>query len=225
MHFEQFIDWSPRRETKELIDNALIAYQGRAAYSPTLRSIYYDLIGDLLLENTAQGYARLKRTLTKARDAGMFPWDALIDENRTYNDGWRHNDTTEDLISGLDLWLDIWEGQENYVEVWVEKAAQAGTVQSACHPFRAHWMACKGNLSATFAYNAGKRFAQAQSQGLTPHLIHLGDHDPSGLDMTRDNADRIIKYGNMYWDDLNVHRIALNMDPVSYTHLTLPTKA
>jgi hypothetical protein len=48
------------------------------------------------------------------------------------------------------------------------------------------------------------------SGGQKPYIVHLGDHDPSGIDMTRDIIDRLRTFGC----DLEVNRIALNMDQV-----------
>jgi hypothetical protein len=50
-------------------------------------------------------------------------------------------------------------------------------------------------------------------------VIHLGDHDPSGLDMSRDIRERLATFvsfhlGHDPGDLLEVHRIALNMDQV-----------
>jgi hypothetical protein len=42
-------------------------------------------------------------------------------------------------------------------------------------------------------------------------VLHLGDHDPSGLDMTRDLRDRLSLYSRAR---VNVRRIALNLDQV-----------
>lgn len=213
-HFETFEDWNPRQATRVLIKDALEAYEVMRLYKPTLRTLFYQLVSDDKVENTFRAYKNLGNTLTKARDAGMFPWDALVDNNREYHAGWRTNDTLESVLSDLTIWLNLWEGQGNYVEIWVEKDAQAGTVEVAANKYRCHWMACKGYLSATMAFNAGKRFAYHHRQGKTCHLIHLGDHDPSGIDMTRDNGARIEKYAGGFGVDLNVHRIALNYDQV-----------
>ncbi len=42
------------------------------------------------------------------------------------------------------------------------------------------------------------------------YIIHLGDHDPSGIDMTRDIQERL----NMFGADVEVKRIALTMNQV-----------
>lgn len=46
--------------------------------------------------------------------------------------------------------------------------------------------------------------------GQIPVVIHLGDHDPSGIDMTRDIGDRL----DLFTGSAVVKRIALNMDQI-----------
>ncbi|MEU1600459.1 hypothetical protein ABZ468_48860 [Streptomyces sp. NPDC005708] len=52
--------------------------------------------------------------------------------------------------------------------------------------------------------------ADSSQNGQKPVVIHLGDHDPSGIDMTRDIGERLALFGA----DVEVRRIALNMDQV-----------
>ena len=47
--------------------------------------------------------------------------------------------------------------------------------------------------------------------GQTPIIFHLGDHDPSGKDMTRDIIDRIELFTTR---SIEVKRIALNMNQI-----------
>jgi hypothetical protein len=49
-------------------------------------------------------------------------------------------------------------------------------------------------------------------QGLIPLVLHLADHDPNGIDMTRDNIERLALYAHT---DIEVRRIALNMDQIN----------
>jgi hypothetical protein len=42
-------------------------------------------------------------------------------------------------------------------------------------------------------------------------IIHLGDHDPSGIDMSRDIEDRLSLFAEC---NVEVRRIALNMDQI-----------
>jgi len=59
------------------------------------------------------------------------------------------------------------------------------------------------------------KFRRLIEAGQEIHLLHLGDHDPSGIDMSRDIEERI---GEFLWahnvEGFHLHRIALNMDQI-----------
>ena len=106
---------------------------------------------------------------------------------------------------------DLWQDQHLRPEVWIEKEALLGVIEGVCTEYRVPYFATRGNNSQTLQYQAGKRFADYLDQGLIPLVLHLADHDPNGIDMTRDNRERLALYpGN----EVEVRRIALNMDQV-----------
>src|SRR5262249_40743817 len=106
---------------------------------------------------------------------------------------------------------DLWAGQRYRPEVWIEKEALLGVIEGVCTELRVPYFAHRGNNSQTLQYQAGKRFAEFLDQGLIPLVLHLADHDPNGIDMTRDNRERLAIYARA---DIEVRRIALNMDQV-----------
>jgi len=71
------------------------------------------------------------------------------------------------------------------------------------------YFACKGYVSASELWRAARRF-KVRYRGQRVVVVHLGDHDPSGLDMTRDIFDRQDLFGGR----AKVNRIALNFDQV-----------
>jgi len=72
----------------------------------------------------------------------------------------------------------------------------------------------KGYSSASALYETANRFLDHLGEGRGLHIIYLGDHDPSGIDMTRDIEDRMALFLRDDAHHLSVHRIALNMDQV-----------
>ncbi len=64
------------------------------------------------------------------------------------------------------------------------------------------------------------RLLKQAKAGKKVHIIHLGDHDPSGIDMSRDIEDRIRLFVNHHLEPVKkirhnfMKRIALNMDQV-----------
>lgn len=201
-------------EAVAIANDILLDYQGQG-YTLTLRQLYYQFVGrGLTSENTERAYKNLGTLMTKARNNGLISWFGIEDRGRALSGLRRHEEDDNQVVRGLEglLSIDRWARQDAYVEVWVEKDALSNVISRACYPLQTPFMATKGYLSASEAWRAGQRFQAARDAGKHCVMIHLGDHDPEGIDMTRDNGDRLFKYSN--FKDVEVRRIALNMDQV-----------
>lgn len=193
--------------------NRIITEYRRDGLTLTLRQLYYQHVARGLIENTERSYKNLGTLIADGRMAGLISWDAIEDRGRGVKSWLIEEDESEvlkDIETGLAL--DFWARQDTYVEVWVEKEALAAVVERTARRYRVPYMACKGYLSASEAWRSGRRFLEAADAGRRCVMIHLGDHDPSGIDMTRDNGARLETFGET--PDIEVRRIALNMDQV-----------
>ena len=212
---EAFTDWSPRPASVgmlNLVNGVITDYQAQG-YQLTLRQLYYQLVARDLIPNSDREYKKLANLLTKARMAGLVDWDAIVDRGRSPVKAAEWPSPASILESAAYSYrLDRWEGQEYHVEVWCEKDALSSVLEPVCNLYHVIYMANKGYSSATAMYDAAKRIDNAHLGGLQPVIIYLGDHDPSGLDMTRDIDDRL--YAMSYQTGAEVRRIALNFDQV-----------
>ena len=192
--------------------NAILDAERADGYTLTLRQLYYQFVAKNLIPNSEAEYKKLGRTVTDAREAGLMDWYAIEDRGRNYFFH-SYKDDAEKVLDGLERALGInpWDDQDTYLEVWVEKQALESVVARPASRKRAPYMACKGYLSASEAWRAGGRFEAAIARGKRPVLLHLGDHDPSGMDMTRDNGDRLSLFARQ---GVEVRRLALNYDQV-----------
>ena len=93
--------------------------------------------------------------------------------------------------------------------MWIEKEALIGVVERPCVELDVPFFACRGYVSQSEQWRAGERYRL----GVPTVVLHLGDHDPSGIDMTRDNRERLWTFARSS-EQVEVHRIALNMDQV-----------
>jgi hypothetical protein len=214
---EQFIDWAPKGVTLDMVVKAeeICLEWGRQGYDLTLRQLYYQFVARDLIPNTFQSYKRLGGIVDQARLAGLLDWSYIVDRTRNVY-GTDGMDTTpenaiESTAGGYQLprWDD---GQPCHVEVWVEKDALSGIVQGAAREVRIPYFACRGYVSQSEMYASGKRFGRWVRRGKDVHVFHLGDHDPSGIDMSRDIESRLTMFAG--GRKIHVHRIALNMDQV-----------
>lgn len=192
--------------------NAIIEeFQGRG-YSLTLRQLYYQHVARGLIENTQGSYNRLGSLVSDGRLAGLISWTAIEDRTRNLHG----LETVSGPAAALErargsYRLDLWADQEWRPEVWVEKEALADVVGQICNRLRVDFFPCRGYVSQSEQWRAGRRMARYVQRGQRPIVFHLGDHDPSGIDMTRDNADRLSMFAGVR---VPVVRLALNMDQV-----------
>ena len=180
--------------TLEVIEHAneIIAEYERGGFSLTLRQLYYQFVARRLIENTVSEYKRLGKIVNDGRLAGMIDWDGIEDRTRRLESYQSYVGPWEAIEEAAQSYReDPWLSQNYRPEVWIEKDALIGVIEGVCSDYHLPHFACRGNVSQSELYAAGKRFANYLADGLTPVVLHLGDHDPNGLDMTRDNRDRL----------------------------------
>jgi hypothetical protein len=202
------------RDSREVIDyaNRIIADYDEQGLSLTLRQLYYRFVAADLLPNSNRSYKRLGSIINDARLAGLLDWDAIEDRGRELHGGGGWENPSQ-LLGAMARGYsrDSWEGQPERVEIWVEKQALEDVIGQAAHERGCAYFACKGYTSQSEMWRAARRFARYIRNGQQPIIIHLGDHDPSGIDMTRDITERI---NDVFGVRVEVIRIALNWDQI-----------
>jgi hypothetical protein len=214
MACELFKPWKPHKATLTVVEqtNAIIDEYFGLGFNLTLRQLFYQFVARALLENTLKQYKRLGTIVRNARDAGLIDWDAIEDRTREVNTHSFWTNPAGIISSAAESYReDLWAEQRYRPEVWIEKDALIGVIEAICTELRVPYFAHRGNNSQTLQHQAGKRFARYLDIGLIPLVLHLADHDPNGVDMTRDNIERLKLYARA---DIEVRRIALNLDQV-----------
>lgn len=181
-------------------------------FSLTLRQLYYQFVARDLIPNNLRSYKRLGDVINNARMAGLISWEAIEDRTRNVNN-WQHRESPREALQAArsGYFIDRWDNQPFRPEVWIEKDALVGVIERVCGQFDTPFFACRGYTSQSEQWRAGQRFAETIERGQIPIVLHLGDHDPSGVDMTRDNADRLAIFAG---EPVEVRRLALNFDQV-----------
>jgi hypothetical protein len=201
--------------------------------SLTLRGLYYRLVARDLFPvsrrysrnargtwvadpdgtpNTDLNYKWLGDIINDGRLAGRVDWDHLADITRELR-SLAHWDDPESILDAVARQYRTyrWAGQPERVEVWIEKDALLGVITGVCNDSDVPYFSCRGYTSQTAMWQAARRLRRYEDSGQRVTVIHLGDHDPSGVDMTRDIRDRLAMFGFRG----QVNRIALTMDQVN----------
>ena len=208
----KYKDINFRDKSLELIDliNDVIGEYSLQGYELTLRQAYYQLVARGYIPNNERSYKNVGNLINDGRLAGLIDWNSITDRTRNLRNRSHWSKPSEVIASArYSYHLDMWENQPNYVEVWVEKDALVDIVGQACYPIDTPYFSCRGYTSQSEMWVAAQRFLR-QSDREQRIIIHLGDHDPSGIDMTRDIQDRL----NMFGADVFVKRVALTMDQI-----------
>jgi hypothetical protein len=186
-----------------------------AGYTLTVRQLYYQLVARDHIPNTERSYKNITRLINDARLAGLIDWDWIEDRTRALKGRSAWTSGRSILQACVDSFhMDMWESQECRVYVVVEKDALAGVVNVPCFRYDVPMLAARGYPSASALRDAVVSYMlPAAVSGQRIKILHLGDHDPSGIDMSRDLEDRITMFGNGTMN-LEFRRIALNMDQV-----------
>ena len=198
-------------ETIRMADAILNEYAAQGL-NMTLRQLYYQFVARGLIENSDASYEKLGTAVSEGRMAGLISWTQIEDANRELHGLSTYRDPKQ-LLGQLKAGyrIDLWKEQRMRPEVWVEKAALLGVIGPVCNELRVNYFGCRGYNSQTEQWNAGQRFARYIQKGQTPIVFHLGDHDPSGIDMTRDNRERLSLFAGV---NVTLVRLALNMDQI-----------
>ena len=208
-----YVPKSFRADTQTRIDqaNKIIAEYQAQGFKLTLRQLYYQFVSRDLISNTVQSYKSIGDVVNDGRLAGLIDWDAIEDRTRNLRSSPHWSSPRSIVRACADQFaVDLWDGQESYVECWIEKDALVGVIEGICTELDVPYFACRGYTSQSEMWGAAQRLMEREKAGKKTFIIHLGDHDPSGIDMTRDIQDRLELFGST----AVIHRIALNFDQV-----------
>ena len=223
--------------------NRILNEYAQQGFDLTLRQLFYQFVSRGLIPNRQSEYKKLGSIINDARLAGYVDWEHISDRTRNLQ-SLSHWDDPAHVIENTSRFFhtDLWADQPTHVEVWIEKDALVGVIEPTCRALDVAYFSCRGYTSQSEMWVAGQRLLQPLLDGKNVRILHLGDHDPSGIDMTRDIIDRLrgflrIDYARAQrdeWNDLDddakndkvrtlmqevydrfkVERLALNMDQV-----------
>lgn len=105
----------------KLVNQVVGEYEAQG-YELTLRQTYYQLVARGYIPNNERSYKNIGSLINDGRLAGLIDWNSITDRTRFLR-GRSHWDKPADVIASAKYSynLDKWQGQPNYVEVWVEK--------------------------------------------------------------------------------------------------------
>ncbi len=211
--------------------NQIIDSYAAQGYKLTLRQLFYQFVSrDWFpaswadargITNREESYSKLGAIINDARLAGLVDWDAIADRTREVRNAPFWNSPADILrVAARQYTPDMWATQEYRPFVLVEKDALLDVVAQTCRREDVNFGSCRGYMSQSTMHDLAMRMVDCENTGQTPVILHLGDHDPSGLDMSRDIRDRLSLFVGHNLDmidvgyEIELQRLALNIDQV-----------
>jgi hypothetical protein len=191
--------------------NTILEHYSDLGLVMTLRQLYYQLVRSNKIPNNIKSYNNLGNVIGDARLAGEIDWNHILDRGRNLRGVYHFNSPLEVIQDGVSRYrIDMWENQNVRPEIWIEKDALSGVFEDVCAELDVDLLACKGYLSLSESHKAAMRLQRiVDREDKMPIIFHFGDHDSSGLDMTRDIKAKFDLFAPEY--SIDVQRIALTM--------------
>lgn len=203
--------------------NSIIAEYFAQGFQLTLRQLYYQFVARDFIANNQSEYTLLGDIINDGRLVGLIDWHAIVDRTRNVQSV-AHWHSPSDIIESTahSFRIDKWKGQPYRPEVWIEKDALVGVVEGICRRVDVPYFSCRGYTSQSEMWSGAMRLKSYVDGGQIPLILHFGDHDPSGKDMTRDITERLTLFMGQ---NVKVRRLALNWDQIlKYKPPPNPTK-
>ena len=215
------VNWQSKAQKLFEDANEILDDYQEQGYQVTLRQLHYQLVSKNFTPNTDGDYNRLSRVMREARNGGLVDWDMIVDRTRTATIPAEFKGIDDLLDAAINSYRkDRHVDQFAYVEVWTEKDALAGLLEPITRKYHVHLVVDRGYSSASAMFEAAKRFSIeadiGSKQPKNGHILYLGDHDPSGMDMIRDIRDRMSGFGigNSDMCPLSIKRIAITEEQI-----------
>lgn len=206
--------------------NEIIEEYQEQGFELTLRQLYYQFVSRDLIANNMREYKNLGSVINDGRLAGLIDWDAIVDRTRNLQ-SISHWDSPKDIVKAAasSYHIDKWATQKARVEVWIEKDALVGVIEGVCQRNDVPFFSCRGYTSQSELWGAAQRFNKYHEANQSVVILHFGDHDPSGIDMTRDIQERLTlfsDYRSNMRDGCPVHVVRLALETEQVKRFKLP---
>lgn len=203
------------KEMDEPILRAIQNLEANGFKEPTIRAVYYVLGNvDQLIPLVEQGYKGLDAKIVEMRKEGKIPWGFFAVKRGTadetgmpvplpdsystkipytaespeaWADKWAEHWVAQTRRAADSFSLPRWFGQDELVEVWVEKDGLLGATSNWLSDLEVTVRAPQGYGAWEFVHDAMKKIRRElkEQRKKSVTILYAGDLDPSGKDIPR----------------------------------------
>jgi hypothetical protein len=187
----------------------------------TVRQVFYRLVSAGVIEKTDNAYDAIDRILVQMRRSDDLPYAWLTDSTRWMRKPRTYSSAEAALQNTVQCYRRaIWNEQDVYLEIWVEKDALAGILFEETSKWDVPLMVTRGFPSLSYIYEAAEAIS---AEDKPTYLYYFGDFDPSGVRIPRTTEKQLRELA----PDADIHfeRVAVTEEQIELLGLpTRPTK-
>ncbi len=188
----------------------------------TVRQTFYQLVSRGAIGKTEAEYkSTVVRLLAAMRRSGEIPFGWIADNTRWMRKPASYSSLADMLAESQRFYRRaLWDDQDAYVEIWLEKDALSGVLYDVTAEFDVPLMVTRGYPSISYLYEAAEAIAETEKPA---YLYYFGDYDPSGCDITRAVESGIREFAPEA--DIHFERLAVTREQIAAWSLpSRPTK-
>jgi len=229
------INWS---EIAKISYHEAKNYYEREGFAPTLRAIFYILVGKNIIPNTKSAYKTFSDILAKLRYKEEFPHYLITDDTRETSfleklEKYAQELSEEELKQKLkelvesysSYSINIWEDQPKRIIMCAEKNTIYKILRNWINEFTYEGLplgiynlrSMRGFDSATDVINVAKLVSKLRKDGYIPVIMIISDFDPSGEEIYFDFSKRIRELSGV--QDLVIEKIMITKEQITKYNL------
>jgi hypothetical protein len=213
-----FAPWKPQKRTEPLLADIAAVLEEYREYLPlTVRQVFYRLVGKGY-PKTENFYATVQEVCNRARRSGRIRFESIRDDGVSRRGGESYTYASpEDFYADQSKIYNYYErswhaDQPAYVQVLCEAAGMVPMLERAVRRYRVAVASSSGFDSLTVKHDLFREALRREEEfGQRTLLLHLGDHDPSGVSVYESMAEDLEAFGEDQGEDglIEVRRVAL----------------
>jgi hypothetical protein len=214
-----------RGSTAEVADRRAELYKIAKEQHPiTVRGVYYqaEVFFPHYIAKTQSGYKMVAADLVLLRKSGKLDYDWIVDNTRNAIRPHAYDNIKHALLqTAANYRADLWKDKDCLVQIWLEKDALSGVIDSVTLNYGVPLMVARGYSSLSFLHEQAAELKYEDRHNKRPVYIYLlGDHDPSGVN-AHESIEATLK--DMAPDiDFHFERLAVTPKQIDKWHL--PTR-
>ena len=196
-----FAPWKPQKRTEPLLADIEGVLEEYRAYLPlTVRQVFYRLVGKGY-PKTENFYENVQDKCNRARRCWRIPFSAIRDDGVSRRGGETHAydsplDYYRDHEELYNLYRRSWhQDQPAHIAVLCEASGMVPMLARVADRYRVSVASSSGFDSLTVKYDLySEAVGRLEDHGQGTILLHLGDHDPSGVSLHESMAEDLAAF-------------------------------